>query len=189
MLGPEEKNYAFEIARRSLAEYVNSGDTSTPNRDEIIERFGEGSELLKERGCFVTLTSKATGELRGCIGSVVGHRALYLDIASNAVNAGVNDPRFPELSVGELGEIDYELSVIGPLTPVSDPSTIIVGKHGLVMKRGGNLGLLLPQVPVEWGWDLENFLAHTCQKAGLTTDAWQDPETEILSFTADVYHL
>ena len=105
----------------------------------------------------------------------------------NAVNAGVRDPRFPPVTLEELPNLQWEISVMGPVERVPRIEDIVVGKHGLIIKKGHHQGLLLPQVPIEWGWNKKNFLEHTCQKANLPVDAYLDPETEIYWFTAEVF--
>jgi AmmeMemoRadiSam system protein A len=125
--------------------------------------------------CFVTW--KRDGQLRGCIGSVEPVRPLWADVEANAVHGLLDDPR-----------LRLEISVLTPFVPVSDPlHAVTIGVHGLLVERGPRRGLLLPQVPVEWGWDVPAFLAHSCRKAGLPADAWRDPETTISTFTAEVF--
>jgi AmmeMemoRadiSam system protein A len=101
--------------------------------------------------------------------------------------AAFQDPRFPPVSSQELGQLDYEISVLTPLRRIKDVEEIQVGIHGIYLKRGGSSGLLLPQVATEWGWDRTTFLEHTCTKAGLPEDAWKDRKTEIYIFSADVF--
>lgn len=136
--------------------------------------------------CFVTW--KRDGELRGCIGSVEPVRPLWADVEANAVHALLEDPRFLPATPGELPLLSLEISVLSPFAPVSDPlRNVKVGVHGLLVERGHRRGLLLPQVPVEWGWDVPAFLAHTCRKAGLPEDAWRDGVTRVSTFTAEVF--
>ena len=105
----------------------------------------------------------------------------------HAASAAVEDNRFPPVTPPELGEMEYEISVLSPLRRVWDVNQIQVGRDGLVVKRGGREGLLLPQVATEQRWDRMKFLAQTCVKAGLDAEAWKDPDTEIFSFTALVF--
>jgi len=104
-----------------------------------------------------------------------------------ARSAAFEDPRFPPLTRGEFQAVEYEISILSPLAPCPDPERVEVGRHGLIMSRDGRSGLLLPQVPVEWGWNRETFLAQTCVKAGLPKDAWKEPGTTILWFEAVVF--
>lgn len=142
--------------------------------------------LLNPGMSFVTW--KKNGELRGCIGSVEPVRPLWADVEANAVHALLADPRFPPATADELPLLDLEISVLTPFVLAADPLRAVeVGVHGLLVERGPRRGLLLPQVPVEWGWDVETFLAHSCRKAGLPADAWRDPRTTISTFTAEVF--
>jgi len=136
-------------------------------------------------GAFVTLT--IAGGLRGCIGHIIGDRPLWETIASMAVSAAFEDPRFPPLTSHEFDEVEVEISILGPVTPCPDPELVEVGRHGLIMVQGHRQGLLLPQVPVEWRWDKYTFLAQTCRKAGLEPDAWRSSRTHIYWFEAEVF--
>jgi hypothetical protein len=144
------------------------------------------SPIMREpRGAFVTL--KKSGQLRGCIGYIEAIKPLAETIGEMAKAAAFSDWRFEQVRAEELPAIEIEISVLSPLFEVRDPSTIVVGTHGLVVSRGSRRGLLLPQVPVEWGWDRETFLAETCVKAGLPESAWKEKGTKIEAFTADVF--
>jgi AmmeMemoRadiSam system protein B/AmmeMemoRadiSam system protein A len=144
------------------------------------------SPILREkRGAFVTL--KKGGELRGCIGYIEAVKPLVTTIAEMAKAAAFDDWRFQPVRAEEVPQLEIEISVLSPITEVSDPSKIVVGKHGLIMTCGANRGLLLPQVPVEWGWNRETFLEQTCVKAGLDKDAWKRKGTRIECFSADVF--
>jgi AMMECR1 domain-containing protein len=156
-LTPDEKRTLKDLVRLSIASHLTGRGPVTPPEP--------ASELLRsELGAFVTL--KRGGNLRGCIGNLVG---------------------FNPLTPGELDDLDIEISIMGPLEPCPDPQLVEIGRHGLIMRRGANQGLLLPQVPVEWGWDREQFLAQTCRKAGLPANAWREPDTEIYWFEAVVF--
>ncbi len=138
--------------------------------------------------CFVTW--KRGGRLRGCIGSVEPIRPLWVDVETNAVHALVRDPRFPAATPQELPHLLADISVLSPFVPVPDPlASVEVGVHGLLVEMGRHRGLLLPQVPVEWGWDVETFLRQACLKAGLPEDAWQDRRglAVVSTFTAEVF--
>ena len=135
------------------------------------------------RGAFTTL--HLNGKLRGCIGYVLPSHSLYRTVAETARAAAFDDPRFAPLTADEALGVEIEISVLSPLRPI-DPEDVLVGKHGLVISRGNRRGLLLPQVPAEWGWDRETFLAQTCKKAGLPEDAWRCG-AEIQGFTAEVF--
>lgn len=142
--------------------------------------------ILHERfGAFVTL--RLYGSLRGCIGKLLSSDPLYITVADMAEAAAFHDSRFSPLTMGEFPAIEIEISVMSPITRCDDPSQVNIGRHGLIMRRGGQQGLLLPQVAVEWEWDRETFLAQACRKAGLPLDAWHDPDTEIYWFEALVF--
>ncbi len=144
------------------------------------------SPVLKEkRGGFVTL--KKQGRLRGCIGYIQALKPLYQTVAEMAEAAAFDDPRFPPVRVDELPELELEISVLTPLEQIRDIEEIEVGRHGLYLQRGGMSGLLLPQVATEYNWDRLTFLQQTCLKAGLPTDAWQDEDTKIFTFSADIF--
>jgi AmmeMemoRadiSam system protein A len=103
-----------------------------------------------------------------------------------ARSAAIHDHRFSPVTAEELSDLSYEISVLTAPEPIK-AEDVVVGRDGLIMSRGGRSGLLLPQVPIEWGWDREEFLRHTCRKAGLPLDCWQDPETKIEAFRAIVW--
>lgn len=141
--------------------------------------------LQEPRGAFVTL--KRHGQLRGCIGHIEARWPLAQTVSRMVLAAAFHDPRFPPLSSKEWNDLELEISVLSPLVKLKDPSQVQVGIHGLYMRRGSQAGLLLPQVPVEQGWNQETFLRQTCLKAGLNPEAWKEPETEIFVFTAEVF--
>ena len=144
------------------------------------------TDNLKQcRGAFVSLHCK--GRLRGCIGYIRAEKPLHQTIREMALSAAFNDPRFEPLNRNELKDIDVEISVLTPLQPVNDIADIVVGKHGLMIVKDYRSGLLLPQVATEYGWSREEFLDHTCLKAGLPQTAWKDKDTKIYLFSADVF--
>jgi AmmeMemoRadiSam system protein A len=145
----------------------------------------ESPVLREKRGAFVTL--KKRGELRGCIGYVEAFKPLYRTIREMARAAAFNDPRFPPLTAAEWPEIEVEISVLSPLEEISDPGRIEVGRHGILLRNGPCSGLLLPQVAVEYGWEREEFLYHTCLKAGMAGDCWRRSGTRIYIFSAEIF--
>jgi AmmeMemoRadiSam system protein B/AmmeMemoRadiSam system protein A len=174
-LGEAEKAELFAIARRSV-------EAAVKDKKLLDDPVMKLETLARERGAFVTLKEK--GELRGCIGYTSPLKPLALTVRDVAAFAAVRDTRFPPVVPQELGQLEYEISVLSPLRRVLDVNQIQVGRDGLVMKRDGYQGLLLPQVPTEQGWDRMTFLQQTCVKAGLLTDCWKDERTDIFSFTA-----
>jgi AmmeMemoRadiSam system protein A len=143
------------------------------------------SEILcEQRGAFVTL--KIEGRLRGCIGHVIGVAPLWLAVRDNAIAAAFEDPRFNPLQADELPLTHIEISALTPLRRAT-AEEVRVGRDGILIERGPARGLLLPQVPVEYGWDHDTFLDHTCRKAGLEAGCWRHPDTIISTFSAEVF--
>lgn len=177
-LNVAEGREALLLARSSLEHFVLKGEPL-----KISAPFTRG--LALPCGAFVSLHT-IDGMLRGCIGHMVGDGPLGELIVELAVAAGTRDPRFRPVTAGELPDLCYEISVLTPMKPIK-PEDVKPGVHGLYVRKGANSGVLLPQVATEWGWSREEFLEHTCGKAGLAPDAWKDADTEILAFTAQVF--
>lgn len=153
-------------------------------RHQGLPEVEEPQGALRENcGAFVTLHK--AGRLRGCIGYVEGLKPLYQTVRECAQAAALRDPRFDPVTPEELPALRVEISVLSPLVVVT-PDRIEVGRHGLLVSRGAQRGLLLPQVAVEWKWDRERFLEETCRKAGLPEDAWQHG-AKLQAFTAQVF--
>ena len=104
-----------------------------------------------------------------------------------ATEAAFGDPRFPPLDVSELSRIDIEISALSPMEPCEDPRSVKVGVHGLYLIHRGRSGVLLPQVPVEQHWNLDEYLDYICVKAGLPPDSYEAPGAELYTFTAIVF--
>lgn len=163
-------------------------------RDAILSRLrGEDAQavagdprLQEMRGAFVTLRRRGNGELRGCIGYVEPPFPLAETVAHAAAAAATEDDRFVAVTAAEVPSLSIDLSILAPPHPIL-AEDVEVGRHGLIVSCGGRRGLLLPQVPVEQGWDRETFLDHTCLKAGLPKAAWRRPDSELLGFTAEVF--
>jgi AmmeMemoRadiSam system protein A len=176
-LTKEEKKTLLKLARDTIVSYLRDGKAAGLPKAEGL--------LAEKCGAFVTLHKK--GELRGCIGNMVGYRPLVETVREMAIAASTQDTRFRRVSLAEMGDIDIEISVLSPLKRIKDTSEIEVGTHGILMRNGYHQGVLLPQVATEYGWDREEFLAHTCLKAGLPTEAWRDEGTVIEIFSAEVF--
>jgi len=177
-LSLEQKKELLRIARLAVETYVKTNK---------IPEVEVKDERLKQPGAaFVTL--KKFGELRGCIGHIVPQEPLYLCVRDVACSAAKHDYRFPPIKPEELKDLEYEISVLSPMTPVKDINIIKVGRDGLLMKMGPYQGLLLPQVPVEQGWDRDTFLNHTCMKAGMSPDCWHNSDVQILRFQGLVFN-
>jgi AmmeMemoRadiSam system protein A len=176
MLSEKEASILLTIAREAISSCVNKQVYQPPPREE---------KALNERsGCFVTI--KLQGQLRGCIGNFQSERPLFIEIADMAVASASKDPRFHPLEAEELDSISLELSVLSPLEKTEDIELIEVGTHGLYLEKNFSRGVLLPQVATEYGWDRLTFLQQTCQKAGLNKNAWQEADTDIYIFSAQI---
>jgi len=165
----------LRMAREAIVEYLHQ------HRLSEVEKPAEA--LRQPCGAFVTL--RKGKHLRGCIGYVEAVKPLYTTVRECAVAAALHDPRFHPVPHEEVPELNLEISVLSPLEEIA-PEKIEVGRHGLLISRGPQRGLLLPQVAVEWNWNREQFLEETCLKAGLPPDAWQYGAT-IQAFTAQVF--
>ncbi|MEO8587597.1 MAG: AmmeMemoRadiSam system protein A [Acidobacteriota bacterium] len=176
-----ERNELLARARRAGAIALGIPPTTS------VPRAPSGR--LAETGMsFVTW--KRDGQLRGCIGSVEPIRPLWADVEANAVHALLEDPRFPAATPDEFPRVRVEISVLSPFVPVSHPlAAVEVGVHGLLVAMGRRRGILLPQVAVEWGWDVPTFLGQACRKAGLPEGAWRGggPLAAVSTFTAEVF--
>jgi AmmeMemoRadiSam system protein A len=177
-LADEEKEYLLKLARRTLEEHLSSGSIPSPQVDSPT--------LLEKRAVFVTLRRKDTGELRGCRGESIARRPLVEAVIHSAIAAAVDDPRFPPVTLGELPHLHIEISALTPLKPIR-PEEVEVGRHGLMIILNGYAGLLLPQVPTEYGWSAREFLDALCQKAGLPPGAWRDPRAQLYGFESEVW--
>jgi len=176
-LTPKEKQELLSVARKSA-------ETAVRERKQYIPA-ADSPTLLQDRGAFVTISKN--GDLRGCIGYIAPMEPLIDTVRDVATYAALRDPRFPPVTPAELNDLHYEVSVLSPVRRVLDIKEIQVGKHGLLMKKGSHEGVLLPQVPVDQGWDRKTFLDETARKAGLPASAWKDEDTDIFMFTAVVF--
>ena len=180
----EDGEILVKTARRIVTEYLNSR-TKAKLDEKFVTNFSFNS------GVFVTLNNQVG--LRGCVGFPLPDKKLYNALVDAAISSATEDPRFPSVNSQELEEITFEVTVLTPpeVIHVSDtteyPSQIKVGRDGLIVKRGFNSGLLLPQVPIECRWTEKEFLSHTCEKAGLPMECWQDKETQVQKFEGVVF--
>lgn len=177
-LNEEEKKELLMLSRKTLETYYLSG--------KIFEYTPINSRLKElHLGCFVTL--KKRGNLRGCLGNFSSKTPLYLNIQKMTISSAKEDPRFDPVKHSELKDIDIEISVIYPMIEIKNLDEIQVGRDGLYVEQGFFRGVLLPQVATEYGWDREEFLSHTCIKAGLPPNAWKNTQIRIFRFEADVF--
>ena len=182
-LTPTQGKLLLKLARSTIEHFLGHKDfLKSKTYDKILD---------EPRGVFVTLTKD--GELRGCIGHPCPDSPLIDAVKDSAISAATSDPRFHPITSEELSSISIEITVLTPpkLIEVKDPAQyahkITIGTDGLIVEQGFNKGLLLPQVAPDWGWDETEFLQHTCQKAGLSSDAWKDSETKIYKFQGQIF--
>ncbi|NHI83558.1 MAG: TIGR00296 family protein [Candidatus Thorarchaeota archaeon] len=184
----DEGTLLVRLARKTVDRYVTRRE-----RPAIPENIP--AKLREKSGVFVTLnkTGRSISRLRGCIGRPYPSQPLVEATIDSAVDSATNDSRFPPVTVGELDAIVVELSVLTPPMPIKydNPDELLrmveVGKDGLIASQGMWRGLLLPQVPVEYGWDAKTFLEHTCMKAGLPSNQWREQGIEFMSFQAEIF--
>lgn len=187
-LSLDEGKFLINLARKTVKEYLENGDIVRPPVDTP-------KKLFERCGVFVTINSVRNGEkaLRGCIGYPYPTNPLLEAVIDSAINAATEDPRFNPISLDELDSVVFEVSVLTPpeAVEVDDPkeyvSKIKVGEDGLIVEKGFCKGLLLPQVPVEWGWCEEEFLCQSCVKAGLPPDSWLTKGAKIFKFKAIIF--
>lgn len=175
-LGNDEKRSLLQIARRAIESALTHG--------AALEIPVPTGNLAASQGVFVTLHRR--DRLRGCIGRVASVEPLAVVVADCAVAAATGDPRFSPLEIAELREVQIELSVLS-FPERAAPEQLQPGIHGVIVSQQNRRGVLLPQVAAEHRWSRERFLEETCQKAGLAPDAWQNPDTCIEIFTAEVF--
>ncbi|MFQ5975298.1 MAG: TIGR00296 family protein [Candidatus Hydrothermarchaeales archaeon] len=182
----DEGKFLVGLARGAITEYLKTGEVLNLPKD-IPEK------LNAKAGVFVTLNTYPEGDLRGCIGYPEPIMPLYDATIKAAISSATSDPRFRPVTSKEFENIKVEVSVLTPPKliniekPQDYPSKIEIGRDGLIVEKGMFRGLLLPQVPVEQGWDKEEFLSGTCIKAGLMPDCWCDDETKIYKFSGKIF--
>jgi len=183
-LSEDDGHVLVKTARKVVSEYLKN-NTKLKQESEFKNNFSFKS------GVFVTLNNNLG--LRGCIGYPLPDKLLFNALEDAAISAATDDSRFPPVKYDELNSIIFEITVLTPPKKiiVSNPkeylSQIKVGRDGLIVKHGFYFGLLLPQVPLEYGWNEEEFLEYTCQKAGLPKNYWKNPDTEIQKFEGIVF--
>ena len=180
MLDEAVRSRLREIAARAVHAAARGAEPSADRSDDL-----DLPGLEEPGGAFVTL--KRSGRLRGCIGTIEARAPVRVTVHEMAIAAARRDSRFAPVGPDEVEDLTIEISVLSPLERIHDPEEIEVGRHGLYVVKGAWTGLLLPQVPGEYGWDREEFLERTCVKAGLPSSAWQEEGTEIYRFEAEVF--
>ena len=186
-LTDEQGVYLVKLARQVIESKLGISDAPVPVSDDQV--------LNLKCGVFVTLNEYDKGNmgLRGCIGLPYPTTTLIEAVMQAASSSAFEDPRFPPVKKNEMGGLTIEISVLTPTEKMSEndrsnlPNRVKVGRDGLIIGRGWNKGLLLPQVPVEWGWDSTEFLDQCCVKAGLSTKSWLKADTEVYTFQAILF--
>lgn len=177
-LTPAEKAELLRAARQALLEHLRGGEPSVPaTRAAALRRF---------RSTFVTLRRRDTGELRGCRGDCSARHTLVESVMRMAIASGTDDARFPPVTPEEAPSLTIEISALGEFFPIR-VEAIEIGRHGLMIVKGRRLGLLLPQVPVAYGWGPEEYLRALCGKAGLPDGAWTDPTVRLFGFETECW--
>jgi AmmeMemoRadiSam system protein A len=177
LLSNEDKKALLQLARSSIECAVQ--EKPLPRTDLLKQNLHTPS------GAFVTV--RVNGELRGCYGYVEAYYPLAQSVQEVGVRAALEDPRFEHVAPEELSAMDLEVSVLDAPVRVERIEEIEVGVHGLILETKLHRGLLLPSVATEYGWDREQFLNHTAQKAGLPTNAWKNKNVTIFKFTAEKF--
>jgi AmmeMemoRadiSam system protein B/AmmeMemoRadiSam system protein A len=177
-LAAEDKQTLLHLARQTLNDYLGKG--------KMPEFKTQSPALLQPRATFVTLRVRETGELRGCRGEILARQPLVESVMNMAIASATDDPRFSPVTMGEVPDLHVEISALTPMKPIK-PEEVVVGKHGLMIVKGYNSGLLLPQVPVEQGWDKEEYLRGLCHKAWLRDNDWKAKDAQLYAFEAEVW--
>ena len=186
MISDREGEQLVRLARRAVEEYLN---------ESIVVNFDNMYQFSQKAGVFVTLNYVSNNEehLRGCIGFPLPDKKLYQSVIEAAIAAATQDPRFPPIGKEELANVIFEVSVltspekINVQSPKEYQNHIKIGRDGLILRSEYGSGLLLPQVPVELKWDIDEYLANICYKAGAPPDTWLVPESQLYRFEAIVY--
>ncbi|MGA1979122.1 MAG: AmmeMemoRadiSam system protein B [Sedimentisphaerales bacterium] len=179
-LSGEDKKQLLALARKSLVYFLRR--QRAPEASELNVTVSDAMKC--QRAAFVTL--KENSQLRGCIGDIFPRQPLYKSVISNAINAGVNDRRFPTVTETECNNITIEISALTPPAPIASPDKIRIGMDGVVLNKNGRSAVFLPQVAPEQGWDVNQMLTQLSRKAGLPADAWKEG-ANFLVFQADVF--
>jgi AmmeMemoRadiSam system protein A len=174
-LSDQERRQLLALARGAIAARLGRPGPECP---------APSGTLLERRGAFVTLR-RQDGELRGCVGFSEARFPLHEAVERAALLAAFEDGRFDPVRAEELDGLVLDISILSPLRPVA-PEDVEVGRDGLMIRHAGRSGLLLPPVPLQWGWDREEFLQHLCLKAGLPRDSWRMAGAELLAFSAEL---
>jgi AmmeMemoRadiSam system protein A len=187
----EEKTALLAEARETITAKLEGRQPKYHIDPSLQKTIEEGtSALSKPCGAFVTLHLRENAcrqNLRGCIGRMAAEEKKKKTVRAMAIEAAFGDPRFLPLTAAELPDINIEISALSPMELCADPRSVKVGVHGLYLIHRGRSGVLLPQVPVEQGWNLDEYLDYICVKAGLPSHSYEAPGAELYTFTAVVF--
>ena len=170
------KNRLLQVAKESLAIFLKNG------KRLVFET--EVPEFLRKRAVFVTLRKNDSGDLRGCIGQTEARYPLIEAVSKTAISSAVDDSRFSPVTLEELPKLSIEINVLTEITTI-EPQDVVVGKHGLLLRKGLSSGLFLPEVALSQAWDRITLLDQLCCKADLPQGSWQDPEAELFCFESE----
>jgi len=176
-LSDADRRLLLRLARSALTAYLSGDPAPVVPTDRPA--------LQRRCAVFVTLRD-GRGALRGCRGEMVARRPIGEAVLRTVLASATADPRFPPVTVEEVDRLRIEISALSPLRPIT-PDAVEVGRHGLMLRCGPFVGVLLPQVPVAQNWDRDGFLDGLCLKAGLPGRAWEAPGSELLAFEAEVW--
>lgn len=179
-----EKRYLCKQAKSAI-ESALANDTKAAPLSPEEAALGDSAVLQRNLGSFVTLEEK--GHLRGCIGTIVGREPLWLNVWNMARQAAFHDPRFYPVTAAEWPDCEFEISVLDEPTLCPTPEEIEIGRDGLILQYQGHSGVFLPQVPVEQGWNRQQYLERLCQKANLPQGSWKKPGAMLYWFQALVF--
>ncbi|MED5240430.1 MAG: AmmeMemoRadiSam system protein A [SAR324 cluster bacterium] len=175
-LSDENKNILLRVARGSINNYLRNMPDNNLQADSL--------ELQKKRAVFVTLRNRIFGELRGCIGHTEARYPLIEAVSKTAISSAIDDSRFPQVTLEELPKLSIGINLLSAMTTIK-PQDVVVGKHGLQIKKGLSVGLFLPEVAKSQAWDRITFLEQLCIKAGLPQESWQDQNAELFCFESE----
>lgn len=182
-ISAEEQNILLSQAREAIICELEKRKPSWHTAPKIENN----SNLYTPCGAFVSLHTLPQRSLRGCIGRMTANLPLIETVRIMAKEAAFGDPRFPPLKKEELNRCHIEISALSPMTVCPDPKQVKIGVHGLLLTGRGRSGVLLPQVPVEQAWNLDEYLDYICVKAGLPPGSYDAPDTQLYTFTAVVF--
>jgi AmmeMemoRadiSam system protein A len=172
---PDSQRRLVHLSRQTLYDFVRGIEGQN-------QEISDSNLQRRNYGAFVSLHKK--GELRGCIGNCAPLAPLYQLVIDMTRAAASRDSRMAPIAEDELDDIHIDITVLSPLVRVNQPLSLEIGKHGLYVEQTGRHAVLLPQVAMQYHWDMRTFLQETCIKAGLKKNAWKDATTEVSAFTA-----